>query len=1122
MSLLPILLNNPKLQALDLTGIAIPNSSDLALWNPHTGQPYSLTELRFAGTGISDINFLSLYPQLQVLDISRNNISDITVLDQLHNLTQLDISHNDIRDVTSLLNHMSLTTLRVSGNSNINLNDLYVIIGLNRELTHLSLGDIAIGDLNQLTLHDYHTGPYPLIELDISNTGISDIYRLQEFPTLQHLDISDNHISDLSPLSQLLDLRSLDASNNQIFDVTPLNNLTRLTSLKLSGNSGIHSNQLHFILSNNTKITELGLGDIAIDSLYSLPLYNYHTGRSFDLTYLDISNTGITDIYDLGQFPGLRYLDISDNELQYLDSLQYLIQLEELHLEKIQITDISLLNGQTKLRCLNLAGNSNIDFMSLLPILQNNPNLQALDLSGIAVPNPDDLALWNPYIGQPYPLTELRLASTGISDINFLYFYPLLEILDISNNDVSNIAYLNELHNLKELDISHNHIEDVTPLLNLTSLTTLRVSGNGNINFNDLSILIDNNQNLTRLGLGGIPIGDLFQLPPMFSFETGQPYPLIELDISNTGISDLFRLQEFPTLQHLDISDNHVSDLSPLSQLLNLRSLDASNNQITDVTALNNLTRLASLKLSNNSGISINQLYSVLSYNPGLKELGLGDIPIDSLYSLPLYNYLTGRSFDLTYLDVSNTGISNIDRVTEFQNLKYLDASQNNLSHVIGLHELVKLEQLILNDSQIDNVDFLAGLSELTNLQLGGNNGLSFSALLPILQNNQHLNILNLSDIDIGNADLLVFHNPESGLPYRLRELYLANTGINNASFTSLYQELHTLDISGNPTIDASSISFSSSLTTLMASSSNIEDLSFLSNLPAALSLDLSNNKIQDIHPLLPLTQLMSINLLGNNLITCMDLDLLQSQFPPETVIRPTECINGAFPELALLSPVQGTTVTNIDSITLEATASDAEDGDISPDITWHSDLDGEIAIGSGQSITLSVGIHTLTATITDSNGNSTSATVDIVVEQPQYCESYGISSAGEWIEKISLGDTTRVSGNNDGYANFTSDEPIPIARGENLITVFPAGHGPTDRESWKIWIDFNKDGVFSPEEQIFFGRKPTSFSKKISIPTDVNPGLAVMRVSLKYRLYPSPCEEIHRGEVEDYRVAIQ
>lgn len=73
------------------------------------------------------------------------------------------------------------------------------------------------------------------------------------------------------------------------------------------------------------------------------------------------------------------------------------------------------------------------------------------------------------------------------------------------------------------------------------------------------------------------------------------------------------------------------------------------------------------------------------------------------------------------------------------------------------------------------------------------------------------------------------------------------------------------------------------------------------------------------------------------------------------------------------------------DTVVLTATATDAEDGTITGNLTWSSNLDGSIP-GSGGTVStnsLSVGTHTITALVTDSDGNSVSDTISVTVETP-------------------------------------------------------------------------------------------------------------------------------------------
>jgi hypothetical protein len=75
-------------------------------------------------------------------------------------------------------------------------------------------------------------------------------------------------------------------------------------------------------------------------------------------------------------------------------------------------------------------------------------------------------------------------------------------------------------------------------------------------------------------------------------------------------------------------------------------------------------------------------------------------------------------------------------------------------------------------------------------------------------------------------------------------------------------------------------------------------------------------------------------------------------------------------PPLVSITPPATTTVVSGSPITFTGTASDDEDGDLTDSLAWSSDLDG--SLGSGGTVTatlLTVGAHTITAEVTDSEG---------------------------------------------------------------------------------------------------------------------------------------------------------
>lgn len=89
---------------------------------------------------------------------------------------------------------------------------------------------------------------------------------------------------------------------------------------------------------------------------------------------------------------------------------------------------------------------------------------------------------------------------------------------------------------------------------------------------------------------------------------------------------------------------------------------------------------------------------------------------------------------------------------------------------------------------------------------------------------------------------------------------------------------------------------------------------------------------------------------------------------------------SNAAPSLSITS--SSATYLHGSSHTIQATASDAEDGDLTDSIVWTSDIQGG-TLGTGGELdttVLDVGIHTLTATVTDAGGATASDTVQITI----------------------------------------------------------------------------------------------------------------------------------------------
>lgn len=96
--------------------------------------------------------------------------------------------------------------------------------------------------------------------------------------------------------------------------------------------------------------------------------------------------------------------------------------------------------------------------------------------------------------------------------------------------------------------------------------------------------------------------------------------------------------------------------------------------------------------------------------------------------------------------------------------------------------------------------------------------------------------------------------------------------------------------------------------------------------------------------------------------------------------------VNGD-PEASIAQPSAESTFDEGDAVTLEGTATDPTEGSLSgASLEWSSDRDG--TLGTGGTVTtssLSGGPHTVTLTATDSDGNTGSASVRILVESPGF-----------------------------------------------------------------------------------------------------------------------------------------
>ena len=106
---------------------------------------------------------------------------------------------------------------------------------------------------------------------------------------------------------------------------------------------------------------------------------------------------------------------------------------------------------------------------------------------------------------------------------------------------------------------------------------------------------------------------------------------------------------------------------------------------------------------------------------------------------------------------------------------------------------------------------------------------------------------------------------------------------------------------------------------------------------------------------------------------------LIQSNPTPNSTLLSPPGGNQA-PTVTIGSPADGASFAEGTSINFSATASDAEDGNLTSSLTWTSSLDGALGSGGAFSTVLSVGSHTITATVTDSGSLQSSDAVAVTI----------------------------------------------------------------------------------------------------------------------------------------------
>lgn len=400
---------------------------------------------------------------------------------------------------------------------------------------------------------------------------------LKLYPHLKYLSVSDYNEfqGSINILSKRLNLTHLSLNINNVQDIENVSKLSNLTFLT------IYCRQ--FSLNNGPfqGCKERGLTDI-----------DFITRLQW-LKYLDLSHNRINNVNSIVKLKNLNTLKLSYNPFEYFPDVADLSLLEELKLDGTSIKSFEVSRLHSNLRNLNLKAVTltkqikfdnlpKLEYLNLAetPVLFKIDNfilpktLKILDVSGDGNGRPKDvegglsaLIKTDVFKTNPTPLYQL---------FNLVpYDYYSLDLATFSND------YVLDLPELEVLLASHNQLDTFPDISKLPKLKVLKLEYNNIVN-----------------------------LPEEIKHDQ-----LISIDLTGNKFERFPNLESFKRLEIIDLIGNNIYEVDNLSKLPMPARIGLSENKITHFPLI--------------TEHNFDYSYFELNGNPLIK--GTTDCPVDSI-----------------------------------------------------------------------------------------------------------------------------------------------------------------------------------------------------------------------------------------------------------------------------------------------------------------------------------------------------------------------------------------------------------------------------------------------------------------------------------------------------------
>ena len=469
------------------------------------------------------------------------------------------------------------------------------------------------------------------------------------------------------------------------------------------------------------------LEQIEIKSAGTLEMDETMFHQTPTLTHITIAYSHVTKMPDLCQSSNLKYVNITDNDLQSMESTGLMCKnntdlpnLSTLILDKNSIFNISkgTLKSMPNLKDLRIAdGNlisieagalSDVRQISFLDITNNAITNVSTDLLS-SCPDINVLGLGGNPLNRIHPATfsnvtkllVLTLDHSGLDDRVWESLHPLdhLKDLQLQGNNITklNKTVMFNLGLLQNLNLGNNDISDLSTGM-FTKMTDLQFL---HLHQNNLTTI----HNETFLGLQKIFALDLHGNKIRIIHKNGfRPFvSLKELDLSDNLLTEVPHFSETNRLQSVDLSFNRIKTIhsESLKSLRNLTRLFLSNNLISKIEA-GVFTKFYQITMID---ISFNKLHRII---PGTFE-GLPRLASLFLQGNDIVN-ITLNSKDLPALKALNLSLNSLSFKIEswsFPNsTENLDLSFNNISDITdyAFYNFKKLRRLSLKGNRLSSL----------------------------------------------------------------------------------------------------------------------------------------------------------------------------------------------------------------------------------------------------------------------------------------------------------------------------------------------------------------------------------------------------------------------------------